>query len=65
MTDVFNQLNLPLPADISPTETAEQWAERHTGHSLSPSETVNADGLRMAARKFRRQKLMEVLVSKA
>ena len=63
MVDVFKQFNLPVPADITPTETAEQWSERHAGHSLSTSETIAADGLHMAARKFRRHKLMEVLVT--
>jgi len=64
MADVFKQLNLPLPEDLPDTQTAQQWAEQLAGHPLSASEAVTAQGLRLAARKFRRQKLMEVLVTK-
>ena len=64
MVDVFKQLELPLPENLPDTQTAQQWAEQLAGHSLSASEAVTANGLRLAARKFRRQKLMEVLVTK-
>lgn len=63
MSDVFKQLHLPVPADVLPTETVEQWSKRHAGHCLSTSEVVSADQIQMAARKFRRHKLMEVLVT--
>lgn len=64
MADVFTQLNLPMPDGISPTQTAAQWAQEKLGHPLTASETISAAGLHMAARKFRRQKLMEMLVTK-
>ncbi len=64
MQDVFIQLQLPLPADLTEKQTVQQWAEQHAGHSLTASEAVTANGLRLAARKFRRHKLMEVLVTK-
>ncbi len=64
MADVFKQLELPLPENLPDTQTAQQWAEAQAGHPLAASEAVNANGLRLAARKFRRQKLMEMLVTK-
>ncbi len=64
MKEVFARLQLPAPQDLPALLTAEQWAAQKAGHTLTPSEAVTADGLRMAARKFRRHKLMEVLVSK-
>jgi putative hemolysin len=63
MTEVFKQLELPVP-DMPAGQTAQQWAEGHTGHPLDKSETISADGISLAARKFRRKKLMEVLVTK-
>ena len=63
MSDVFKQLTLPIPPDTPPAETVEHWAQRHAGHSLTTSEVVCADQIQMAARKFRRHKLMEVLVT--
>ncbi len=64
MRDVFKQLNLPVPQDLPENINAEKWAELKAGKPLQTSQEVTADGLRMAARKFRRHKLMEVLVSK-
>ncbi len=64
MTEVFTRLELPAPQDLPATLTAQQWAAQKAGHALTPSEAVTSDGLRMAARKFRRHKLMEVLVTK-
>ena len=64
MNEVFAKFNLPLPADLPANINAEKWAELKGGKALAPSAEVTADGLRMAARKFRRHKLMEVLVSK-
>lgn len=63
MRDVFKQLNLPVPQDLPENINAEKWAELKAGKPLQTSQEVTADGLRMAARKFRRHKLMEVLVS--
>ena len=64
MSEVFKQLNLPMPQDLPANINAEKWAEQKGGKPLVPSNEVTGDGLRMAARKFRRHKLMEVLVSK-
>ena len=64
MANVFKELGLPAPADLPPNITAEKWAEQQAGHPLGSSEAITACGLRMAVRKFRRHKLMEVLVSK-
>ena len=64
MSEVFKQLQLPLPQDLPENINAEKWAELKAGRPLQTSKEVTADGLRMAARKFRRHKLMEVLVSK-
>lgn len=64
MQEIFMQLNVPLPPELPAQQTAQQWAETHLGHPLETSQSVAADGLRMAARKFRRQKLMEVVVIK-
>ena len=64
MKDVFEQLNLPLPPDLPAQQTAAQWTERHLGHPMATRESVTAHGLHVAARRFRRQKMMEVLVTK-
>ena len=64
MRDVFAQLDLPAPENLPPTQTAEQWAQEQLGHPLTASEAVTVQGIRLAARKFRRHKLMEVLVTK-
>ncbi len=64
MQDVFDQMNLPIPAQLPSVQNAQQWAQEHLGHPMTTRETVTADGLHMAARKFRRHKLMEVLVTK-
>ncbi len=64
MQTVFTTLDLPIPADLPANQTAEQWAQAQAGHPLAPSETINTRGLCLAARKFRRHKLMEMLVTK-
>lgn len=64
MADVFAQLQLPVPTGVTEKQTAQQWAELHAGHPLTTSEAITSDGLRLSARKFRRHKLMEVLITK-
>jgi len=64
MADVFTHLQFPIPPDGTGAQTAQQWAEAHLGHPLTASEAVTANGIRLAARKFRRHKLMEVLITK-
>lgn len=64
MAAVFANLKLEPPADLPPALTVEKWAQLQAGHPLGKSDVITACGLRMAARKFRRHKLMEVLVTK-
>lgn len=64
MREVFSALNLQPPEDLPSSVNAEQWAALQAGHALGPSESVARAGLHMAARKFRRHKLMELLVTK-
>lgn len=64
MQEVFTRLDLPVPAGLSAQQTAQQWAQEKIGHPLGTSQSVCADGICMAARKFRRKKLMEMLVTK-
>lgn len=65
MTDVFVALNLPLPADVSPTQTVAQWVGVQLGRTPTKNEKINAAGLILETRKFRRHKLVEALVTKA
>lgn len=65
MTDVFTQLGVPVPADVPPTVTVLQWTEKKLGRELDKNDKLKADGILVDPRKFRRHKLMEVLVSKA
>ena len=65
MADVFAQLNVPLPDGLPPTINVAQWAEQQLGRALDKNDKLKADGLLVDPRKFRRHKLMEVLVSKA
>lgn len=64
MQEVFTRFNLPIPPELPPQQTAQQWAQAKLGHPLGTSQFVLADGLRMTARKFRRHKLMEMVVTK-
>ena len=65
MADVFTQLQLPVPQDISPNMTLAQWTEKQLGRELDKSDKLKSEGLLVDPRKFRRHKLMEVLISKA
>ncbi len=65
MTDVFVALNLPLPADVPPTQTVAQWVNVQLGRTPTKNEKINAAGLILETRKFRRHKLVEALVTKA
>lgn len=65
MADVFAKLNLPVPAGLPPTQNVAQWTEQKLGRTLDKNDKLKADGLLVDPRKFRRHKLMEVLVSKA
>ena len=65
MTDVFVALNLPLPADVPPTQTVAQWVDAQLGRTPTKNEKINAAGLILETRKFRRHKLVEALVTKS
>lgn len=65
MADVFQQLGVPAPQDLPANINVVQWAEKQLGRELGKNDKIKASGLWMDPRKFRRHKLMEVLVSKA
>ena len=65
MADVFQQLGVPAPQDLPANINVVQWAEKQLGRELGKNDKIKAGGLWMDPRKFRRHKLMEVLVSKA
>lgn len=65
MTDVFERLGVPAPQDLAPTATVLQWTTQKLGRALDKNDKLKADGLLVDPRKFRRHKLMEVLITKA
>ncbi len=65
MTDIFERLDLPVPADVTPATTVEQWVEQKLGHVPTKNEKIRASGILLETRKFRRHKMMETLISKA
>ncbi len=65
MTDLFERLDLPLPADVPNTMTVEQWVRLKLNHEPTKNEKIHANGILLETRKFRRHKLMEALISKA
>lgn len=65
MQEVFSALNLPVPVGIFPNQTVAQWVNTQLGRTPVKNEKINADGLILETRKFRRHKLVEALVTKA
>ena len=65
MTDIFERLDLPLPADVPSNMTVEQWVKEHLNHEPTKNEKIRTNGILLETRKFRRHKLMEALISKA
>lgn len=65
MTDIFERLDLPVPADVTPTTTVEQWVSQKLGHEPTKNEKIRQNGILLETRKFRRHKMMETLISKA
>ena len=65
MTDIFERLDLPVPADVTPSTTVEQWVSQKLGHEPTKNEKIRQNGILLETRKFRRHKMMEVLISKA
>lgn len=64
MAAVFSNLQLEPPPNLPAGQNAEQWFVAQTGHAPQTSETITAAGLRITARKFRRHKLMEFLITR-
>ncbi len=64
MADIFERLDLPVPADVTPTTTVEQWVSQKLGHEPTKNEKIHLNGILLETRKFRRHKMMEVLISK-
>ena len=64
ITDVFTALGLPTPPERTPALTVAQWVQAKLGHAPTTNEKINADGLLLETRKFRRHKLVEALVTK-
>ena len=65
MNEVFTALDLPVPFDVSPTQTVSQWVNLQLSRNPTKNEKISADGLILETRKFRRHKLVEALVTKA
>ena len=65
MSEVFTALELPVPADLSATTTVSQWVDARLGRTPTKNEKINAQGLILETRKFRRHKFVEALVTKA
>ena len=65
MIDVFERLGVPAPQDLAPAATVLQWTTQKLGRALDKNDKLKADGLLVDPRKFRRHKLMEVLITKA
>lgn len=65
MADVFLAAGLPVPPSLNPAQTLAQWVNEKLGRMPTKNEKINADGLLLETRKFRRQKLVEALVTKA
>ena len=65
MTDIFERLDLPVPADVTTSTTVEQWVSQKLGHEPTKNEKIRANGILLETRKFRRHKMMETLITKA
>lgn len=65
MSELFATLGLPVPADVTPTQTVTQWVNAQLGRTPTKNEKISKDGLILETRKFRRHKLVEALVTKA
>jgi putative hemolysin len=55
----------PAKPDGGRAATLAEWSAQHAPPSFKGGEAFESDGLRVVARKFRRKKLMEALVSPA
>ena len=66
MSEIFEKLNLSIPADLPPTQTVEQWiAAQLGGEAPTKNQKILRNGIILETRKFRRHKLMEAIITKA
>lgn len=65
MAEVFERLDLSIPADVPDNMTMEKWIGIKLGRQPTKNEKIKANGIILETRKFRRHKLMEAIVSKA
>lgn len=65
MQEVYQTLGMQTPAAIPTGQTVEQWIFAHLGREATNNDKINADGLLLDPRKFRRHKLMEALITQA
>lgn len=66
MSEIFEKLNLSIPADVPSNQTVEQWISAQLGgETLTKNQKFIKNGLLLETRKFRRHKLMEAIVTKA
>lgn len=67
MNTVAATAGVPWPArpDGGRVATLAEWSAQHAPPSFKGGEAFESDGLRVVARKFRRKRLMEALVSPA
>jgi putative hemolysin len=67
MTTVAATAGVPWPAqpDGGRAMTLAEWSAQHAPSGFKGGETFERDGLRVAARKFRRKRLMEATISRA
>lgn len=65
MAQVFETLNVAIPADLPPAQTVEQWIHAQLGRASTKNEKLYRNGLILETRKYRRHKLMEALVTRA
>ena len=65
MTDIFEKLDVAIPAGLSADISVEQWLEQKLGRTPAKNEKICACGIILETRKFRRHKLMEALVTRA
>lgn len=65
MREIYAELKMPPPADLPQNLMVETWAEQRLGRALTMNDKVIYGGLIVYPRKFRRKRLMEVVVTKA
>ncbi len=65
LADVFMALGMPVPETLPPALMVGKWVEEKLGHLPTTNEKFTADGLLLETRKFRRQRLVEALITRA